>query len=339
MDLRSLKKVARCVNSVILLLVFGLLGFFIIIDVPFLIYFSIPTALVYLIGFVLIEKNMLDVYVRIVYFWITLYMSITTLCLGYEYGFHLYCFSMIPIIFVTEYMSYKLNNNRIYGAVSSALIAVLYLVCTGYVLYNGPLYQRSSKMASVFWFFNAVIVFSFLIFYSSYLIKEIILSEEKLKEIAHVDRLTGSYNRHYMIEKLDEFCSSACVGCLAMADIDNFKKINDTYGHSAGDKVLKKISDDMREICVGCEISRWGGEEFLILSDGEFDRSVELFSTLCQKISESPVCFDDIEIYVTITVGLARFYKDIGIDRWIKQADDNLYEGKRTGKNKVVYQN
>lgn len=339
MDLGSLKKVARCVNTVILFLVFGLWGFFAVIDVPILIYFSIPTTFVYVIGFVLIEKDMLNFYVRMVYFWITLYMSLTTLCLGYEYGFHLYCFSMIPIIFATEYMSYKLNNKSVRGSAMSALIAVFYLVCTGYVLYNGPLYHRSIKLASVFWFLNAVIVFSFLIFYSSYLIKEIILSEEKLKEIAHVDRLTGCYNRHYMTEKLNTFISSASEGCLAMADIDNFKSINDTYGHNAGDEVLKKISEKMREICIGCEISRWGGEEFLILSDGEFDRSVELFSTLCQKISESPVCFDDIEIYVTITVGLARFYKDIGLDRWIKQADDNLYEGKRTGKNKVVYQN
>lgn len=336
MDIKSLKKIANCVNAVILLLVFGLLGFFIMIDVPFLIYFSIPTTLVYVIGFVLISKDHLSAYVRMVYFWLTLYMSITTLCLGYEYGFHLYCFSMIPVIFVTEYMSYKLNNRKVRASLSSVIIAVFYLACTGYVLGFGPIYNRSGKIVSVFWFFNAVIVFGFLIFYSNYLIRYVILSEEKLKVMAHIDKLTGSYNRHYMLERLKNFCKCSENGYLAMADIDDFKKVNDNYGHNAGDEVLRQISEIMRESCKDCDISRWGGEEFLILSADDYDNGRDLLNSLCKKISDNPVCFEDKQIRVTVTFGLAKFSKDCSLDKWIKKADDNLYEGKRSGKNRVV---
>ena len=101
MDTKKAQKITYIVNTVILILVFGLMGFFYMCHATFLVYFSIPTAFVYIIGFYLIYSEKLDFYVRIVYLWLTLYMCTTTLCLGYNFGFHLYCMSMIPVIFVT----------------------------------------------------------------------------------------------------------------------------------------------------------------------------------------------------------------------------------------------
>ena len=110
MSLAAAKKMTYGVNTVILLLVFGLGYFFCMVNAPFLIYFSIPTVFVYLVGYYFIAKELLHIYVWMVYIWLTLYMSIATVCLGYAYGFHLYCFSMIPVMFVTEYMAYKLER-------------------------------------------------------------------------------------------------------------------------------------------------------------------------------------------------------------------------------------
>lgn len=336
MNLSSVKKFTAAVNTVILLLVFGLMGFFKAIDVSFLVYFSIPTALVYVVGFFLIHKGKLELYVRIVYFWLTFYMGVTTVCLGYAYGFHLYCFSVIPTIFVAEYMGYKLNNKPLKSVHFSLAIAVFYIICTGYVALFGPVYERDQKIAAFFWMFNALTVFCFLIGYSNYLIKSIITSEEKLVEAAHVDRLTKLYNRHYMLEHLERAYDNSKTVYLAMSDIDNFKKINDTYGHNGGDEVLKNVSEKMKTVCSECTVSRWGGEEFMILSHGTAEEVKALLENLRSAIEKEPVEFEGHKINVTVTIGFAAKKDGQSIDEWIQEADNKLYYGKNNGKNRVI---
>lgn len=336
MDNHNIKKLALTVNSVILAMVFGLMAFFGMCGAAFLTYFSIPTALVYIIGYFLILKDKLLGYVRMVFIWLTLYMGITTICLGSEYGFHLYCFSMIPVAYTTKYMSYKLSSKGINTLLLCIGIAVFYLVCTGYVSFFGPVYEIESKYATVFWLFNAMSVLGFLIYYINYLINSIIRSEDMLKEIAHTDRLTGLYNRHYMIELLDSLPCNETAGYLAMADIDNFKKINDVYGHNAGDQVLKTVSEKLRNVCSGCVSARWGGEEFLILLPEGGHDTVQLMERVRQNVSSETVRYEGHDIKVTITVGLSPRENGQKIDEWIHNVDKKLYDGKNSGKNKVV---
>ena len=336
MEYSTVKKFAAVVNTVILALVLGLMYFFHMCDVSFLVYFSIPTALVYVIGYVLIHKNHLTLYVTFIYMWITLYMGVTTVCLGYGYGFHLYCFSMIPITFVTEYMSYRLKTRGMKAVPASLFIGLTYIICTGYVSYFGPIYERDQKIAAFFWIFNALIVLSFLIYYSNYLIRTIISSEEQLREIAHIDRLTRLYNRHYMLSCLEALPEGATDRMLAMADIDNFKKINDTYGHNAGDEVLKTVSDIMKSECRGCEIARWGGEEFLILSPEGVSAGREMLENMRRCIEKKPVEVNGQTINVTVTVGMGFRKSGQNIDSWIQSVDEKLYYGKNNGKNRVI---
>lgn len=337
MNDKSIKKVAFLVNTVILFLVFGLMGFFIMFDITFLTYFSIPTAMIYIVGYFLIKKDRLELYVRMVYFWLTLYMGLTTLCLGYGYGFHLYCLSMIPIIFVTEYLSYKIEGKPIPSVKVSIAIAVFYLICTGYVSYKGPIYDRDQSIAAFFWIFNAMIVFGFLIYYSNYLIRLVIYSENKLKDMALRDRLTGLYNRHYMLNYLEGLSKDDSAGVLAMADIDDFKKINDVYGHNAGDMVLESVSDKMTEVCTGCEISRWGGEEFLMYIPYKDPFYAEdLLEKLRVAIKDEEYTFEDKKINVTLTLGMSLRPVGFGIDEWIQDVDNKLYIGKKSGKNCLI---
>ena len=335
MDPMNIKKLSGIVNAVILLLVFGLLAFFCICKVTFMIWFSIPTAFIYIIGFYLIHRNMLDLYVRMVYFWLTLYMLCSTICLGYGYGFHLYCFSMIPIIFATEYISYKLGKRRLNATVISMIIAAVYLVSTGFTAYFGPVYERDQKASAFFWIFNALCVFGFLIYYTRYLINSVITSENKLVEIAHLDQLTKLFNRHYMLSRLEALPADAS-GCIAIADIDNFKTINDTYGHNAGDQVLKAAALRMKNECAGCTIGRWGGEEFLILSPLPLKKSFAMLDRMRQSIADDPVTYEQQHIQVTLTIGVAPRNPALSIDEWVHEADQRLYSGKKNGKNKVV---
>ena len=305
MELSAVRKVSVVVNTVILLLVFGLAAFFAIIKVPFLVAFSVPTACIYLVGYVLIHKDKLDIYVWMIYCWLTLYMGVTTLCLGYGYGFHLYCFSMIPIMFVTEYIAYKLERRSMRALPVSIVIAVFYILCTGYVSYFGPVYEREQKYAALFWIFNALTVFGFLIYYTYYIVQAVIVSEGKLKEAAFIDKLTGLYNRHYMFDRLVALTHENSGNVLAMTDIDNFKRINDTYGHNAGDMVLQAVSERMRTVCTDCVIARWGGEEFLIVSKLPAEKACAMLEELRQSVESSPVSCEGTDISVTLTIGAA----------------------------------
>ena len=338
--MEDIKKLTLSINTVILLLVFGLAGFFALCHATFLVWFSIPTAMVYVIGYYLISKEKLDIYVRMVYFWLTLYMCTTTVCLGYRFGFHLYCLSMIPIIFYTEYMAKKLGRNTINTVLASGIIVVAYLISTGFASYVPPVYDVNNHIAGIFWIFNSGIVLFFLIFYSSVMLKMITQSEDQLTDIAHRDRLTGLYNRHFMISKLETAISDDTESFLAMADIDYFKNINDTYGHNAGDYILVNIARIMKEVCKNSEIARWGGEEFLILTDGHAQTDgKELLEKLRTTVENEDFCFDGQHIKVTLTSGVASDAGGRNVDRWVGEADEKLYYGKRNGRNRVILMN
>lgn len=336
MNADKVRSFALAVNTVILALVFGLMFFFHFCGITFMTWFSIPTAMVYLIGYVLIKRNRMDIYVWMVYFWLTLYMCCSTVCLGYGYGFHLYCFSMIPVLFVSEYLAYQLQKPTLHPKAISFFIAAMYLISTGFTAYFGPVYHIEMNISAFFWVFNAMCVFGFLIYYSIYMLRTVIQSEEKLKDIAHNDRLTGLYNRHYMLECLANETEKNSDGFLAISDIDDFKKINDRYGHNAGDAVLKAVSDSVRKNCPDCRIARWGGEEFLFYSPKNLADGQKMMEQMRLAIASNPVVYEKQSIPVTLTVGIAARKPDASIDAWIQDADSKLYVGKKNGKNQVV---
>ena len=336
MDLNRIRKFTYTINTVILLLVFGLAGFFFLCKATFLIWFTIPTILVYVIGYVLIAKDRLDIYVRLVYFWITLYMCVCTVFLGYKIGFHLYCLSMIPIIFYTEYMAEKLGRPKINAFVASGIIGICYLLSTGYAGFKGPVYQVDNSIAGSFWAFNSVIVLAFLVFYSRLMLSLVHDYEEKLRETAQIDKLTGLYNRHYMVGKLEASMTEGKPQFVTMVDIDDFKKINDRYGHNAGDYVLVNVARIMREVCAESRVSRWGGEEFLILTNSTLEEGLPVIEKFRQRIESEDFIFGEEHIKVTVTAGVSVYTAGTSIDKWVNTADDNLYKGKKSGKNKVV---
>lgn len=335
MERKKVEKLTFIVNTLILITVFGLMGFFYMIDVPFLVYFSIPTVCIYLIGYILISTRHLDIYVWMVYIWLTLYMGITTVCLGYDFGFHLYCMSMIPVMFVSEYLSYKLGDRSLKALPVCIAVCLVYLICTGYTSYNGPVYDVDKTAAGIFWNLNSIIVFGFLIYYTNWMIKLVINSENKLKEMAQVDNLTKLYNRHYMKEILNA-SESGDGRYLAIADIDHFKNINDTYGHNAGDLVLKKLAVILKENFKGADICRWGGEEFLILESGNIESGKNRFEAFRDALKNTDFIYEDQKITVTITAGLSVREPGQSVDKWVQSADNKLYYGKEHGRDQIV---
>jgi diguanylate cyclase (GGDEF)-like protein/PAS domain S-box-containing protein len=174
-------------------------------------------------------------------------------------------------------------------------------------------------------------------------IKEIAGLEAELREQAIRDPLTGLYNRRYLNETIDrEFERARRHGqpiSILMIDIDHFKKINDTYGHLAGDACLEVLADLLQQITRKADIAcRYGGEEFLLLLPGAQIESAALRAEELRKIFENSVMpYDGREIKNTISIGMAAYPAD-GDSHYeiIDKADQALYSAKNTGRNRVV---
>lgn len=163
-----------------------------------------------------------------------------------------------------------------------------------------------------------------------------------LQELAGTDPLTGLYNRRKMIEEAKREktrCDrSSKPFTFILLDIDLFKKINDSYGHEAGDYVLVKLSEiikkTLREQDLCC---RWGGEEFLILLP-ETDRSGGFLSA--EKIRKAVLKYSfeykKEKLKISITSGVAQYRKEKTIDSCINDADIALYKGKNSGRNQTI---
>lgn len=163
------------------------------------------------------------------------------------------------------------------------------------------------------------------------------------KELSIRDPLTGLYNRRFALEFMNkEIEKSKRNGkplSIVMIDLDDFKKINDIHGHSAGDNILKIFSDVLKKELRKSDIScRWGGEEFLlILPETSKDKTLDVIERIRMTFQLNTMGIVSSRPYLTASMGIASYPEDSdNIDEIIKIADDRLYVAKREGKNRVV---
>lgn len=165
---------------------------------------------------------------------------------------------------------------------------------------------------------------------------------KNLSKIAYYDSLTDIVNRRAMndiISREVSRCSrERCNFSVIIGDIDDFKRINDTYGHDFGDQILKRIAGIIQENLRKEDIvSRWGGEEFLIICIGaKVADGVTIAENLRKKIESYKFDYDGIKINLTMTFGVADYDVSKNIKNVIKEADINLYVGKNNKKNCVI---
>jgi diguanylate cyclase (GGDEF)-like protein len=166
----------------------------------------------------------------------------------------------------------------------------------------------------------------------------------EIKTLSIHDGLTGIYNHAFIVEALkDEVERSKRYGSLlsiALFDIDDFKKINDTYGHLAGDAVLQKLAELLKASLRAIDIvGRYGGEEFLaILPETDGINGYSVAERFKEKIESETFVSGEVEIKITISGGVAHYAYGMDVNKLIKVADDNLYSAKRKGKNRIYYE-
>lgn len=160
-----------------------------------------------------------------------------------------------------------------------------------------------------------------------------------LNRVAYRDELTGLYNRRFMVEKLaQDLMEPDRQDALVMIDVDDFKHVNDCYGHDAGDMVLVCIANIMESVCRRHKVVRWGGEEFLIILMAVTKQECyEVCEEIRKEIQAFPFLQGNTTFYCTVTLGISLYDKEQSFKMNMTHADMALYRGKKTGKNRTVW--
>ncbi|SFS04152.1 diguanylate cyclase with GAF sensor [Granulicella pectinivorans] len=168
----------------------------------------------------------------------------------------------------------------------------------------------------------------------------IVTNEMELRRIAQVDHLTGAATRRGFTVEVDKTISRFLRGqtpaAFVVMDIDHFKKVNDTYGHPAGDIVLRTVGTKLSELIrSGDLLGRLGGEEFGILLTGDTVEQATETAERLREALETTVIEHDPPIRITASFGIAALDAEcLSFEKWLAKADAALYEAKRTGRNK-----
>lgn len=191
----------------------------------------------------------------------------------------------------------------------------------------------------------AFVFFLFIMYITSSRNLEIKEYQKKLKNLADTDSLTNLFNRRYFYKMANHFLELSKRNhesiSICMIDIDNFKKINDSYGHQEGDNVIKILSKELLSLTRCSDmVARYGGEEFIILfPNTNINGAVTIAEKICSTIRNLNQKELNLNLNFTISIGVSEYHNNQNLDDFINQADYALYTAKNSGKDRVCVKN
>ena len=280
--------------------------------------------------------------IRLMYVELLLHMIISVICMGWECGFQEYAFGILPIIMFGDYIE-ESNRLRRSSVVRVLSVVLSYLLLSIWTSVHAPLYTFTTEAGTrLFSIINGSATILAVSGYFLVFTHMVLGFERGLIHEASYDSLTGLANRRVLYEHCGKLTQTDDY-CVFMIDVDNFKRINDTYGHDAGDRVLESIGELLTQLKYKLDHFlpvRWGGEEFVVVySDARLGREekIQQMESLRQQISTLLVPVEKGEICFTATVGAAASGEAKEIDELIALADSRMYYGKEHGKNCLIY--
>ena len=277
---------------------------------------------------------------------IVIHASAATLFVGIRPNFCMFLLMVIPLAFLMPNKKWwapfvtLLTSVPIYGLLN------FYFSTEGRTLYD----ISDSNLQTVFYVIN-IFIGSFVLIYAAtifsftnrYNESKIRIQNEQLRILASTDPLTKLSNRREINNRLNkiyhESRSSGESFVIGIGDIDNFKRVNDTYGHDMGDVVLASVAGTIGNNLPkdGCA-SRWGGEEFLfVLPNTDINTGKECADKIISLIRQQTFTLDDKIFSVTMTIGIYECTSEDSLDNVISRADSRLYKGKHNGKDHTEY--
>jgi diguanylate cyclase len=227
------------------------------------------------------------------------------------------------------------------------IYSTIYSILVSTISYIILIRDRMFLLKFLLVYYIAILLVSYFVYrYTEYLC-EVVEFYNKLKNEATVDFLTGLNNVRQFDKSFNSVSQQAIRRgeslSLLFLDIDYFKKVNDTYGHSSGDIILKGLADILKDTCREFDIvSRNGGEEFsVLLLDCSDSNAVRIAERIRKNIESNKFYISNgTSICVTISIGVSTYPGVTNdIDMLVENADLALYQAKRTGRNKVVLYN
>ena len=331
------------------------LAYFIMIGQQLMASINVLSVTLYVVGSIISIPKGSD---RIRFGWIIafyaeimLHAVIASVLMGWDSDFHLYAIAVLPI---AAYLLFLTSSISRFIWTMTAMVVCNVVLMSGTMAYLGifgSIDHVRDDYIEMIAYINSVyagiiiLVFSFLfVLEISTMLSQLEAANRRLEFIATHDALTGLFNRHSLRKLFKELGESNEPFCIVMGDIDDFKKVNDTYGHDCGDVVLKSvaeiISGGINENDTAC---RWGGEEMLIVLRGERESCLKTVSEIRERINALEIYSQDKQVRVSMTFGLADCTEGdsehegvSGIEQLISVADSKLYEGKHSGKNVIV---
>ena len=292
---------------------------------------TLGTIAFYIFCFLLMKKKKYYLYALLCGNEFFAFVIVATMMLGFNTGFHFYILGLSVVSFFTTYFS-KQNNTKL-SILWAGLSLTIYLLLYFLTRYNGPYYVIPAWLEMTLFTTHIVVAFLFVIFYMIVFLKYALSLEKKITNESRTDELTQISNRYGLYDYFNQE-SEKGNKILALFDIDDFKKINDTYGHISGDFILKRVAEIAVNTLQDDFVCRYGGEEFVIVLDK--DNYLDKLENLRKSIEQETFEYENNKHKITITVGAAPYSKDISLEKWVELADEKMYTGKNTGKNKVI---
>ena len=331
---KTIAKTCYTANILYLILHVFYLVLFIITKANILVYVDIGVIVFYLASFFTIYKKQYYLYALLCGNLFFFFVSITTIMLGFASGFHLLLIGLCVVSFFTSYFS---KRKDIKGSIFWTFLSlVIYLILFFITENREPRYIIDKWLEMTLFTTHAVVVFALVASYLVVFLKYALSLEKKIMNESRTDELTQINNRYGLY---DYFVGNKDMSSklLALFDIDDFKNINDRYGHVTGDYVLKQVAEITSNIFKDEFVCRFGGEEFVIVSDDtERKPAKDKLEELIKTIEKQTFEFEGVKINITITIGGVHYPKDITLEKWVELADEKMYEGKKSGKNKIV---
>ena len=165
--------------------------------------------------------------------------------------------------------------------------------------------------------------------------------QESIRRQVEYDEMTQLYNRRYgdknLLKMKAQMQISGIKYCVAIADIDFFKKVNDNYGHEAGDEVLIHVARVLKEqLLANGFVCRWGGEEFLIVIESHtIEQAEHILQSILDTLRNQTITYQEQQIRVTMSMGLVSVKAEDEIDDILRCADQKLYEAKENGRDQI----
>lgn len=334
------RRIALFVDVSFLVIHLGLFITFRLCGVVPLAWFNVISVLIYLANLKLLHDEKLRTFCVTTYAEVVLHNVLAMCILGPGSCFQLSLVTACILLYYAEYVGRCLELNYLFADPMALLGLLCYLFGVIYSHFVSPTYILPGAVALGLQCLWGIIVFLVAILFLRMFVNLAARSGEVLSDRVTHDKLTGLPNRYYMSAYLDETKEHEYLPgyWAAMADIDNFKHVNDTYGHNCGDYVLSTVARLLREGKGKAELCRWGGEEFLIVGrvGGDMYEQIALLERLRLKVAEHEFSYEGQMLHVTITIGVARYEEGMSMEEWINLADQKLYKGKCNGKNQVV---